>query len=177
MAYDEHWSRSKPGPVASFEWCAKVAEYSSSIIPKEKLIMGLPLYGREWSKRSSRSVRYNETRALASKKRTQIYNSRNPFLIYKVGKSRKVIYFDNEFSLSEKLKLYRRKEIRNVSFWRIGQGPHEIWSRLNSDCLIDSDALSRAAKTASSFRRSVFSEKKKISDVSSALSGKTADRK
>ncbi len=177
MAYDEHWSRSKPGPVASYEWCAKVAEYSASIIPKEKLIMGLPLYGREWSKRSSRSVRYKETRTLASKKRTQIYNSRNPFLVYKIGKSRKVIYFDNEFSLSEKLKLYRRKEIRNVSFWRIGQGPNEIWARLNSEGLIDSEALSRAAKTASFFRRSVFSEKKKISDVSSALSGKTSERK
>ena len=177
MAYDEHWSRSKPGPVASYEWCAKVAEYSSSIIPKEKLIMGLPLYGREWSRRSSRSVRYNETRVLASKKRTQIYNSRNPFLVYKIGKSRKVIYFDNEFSLSEKLKLYRRKEIRNVSFWRIGQGPNEIWARLNSEGLIDSDALSRASKTASFFRRSILSEKKRISDVSSALSGKSADRK
>jgi len=177
MAYDEHWSRSRPGPVASYEWCSKVAEYSASIIPKEKLIMGLPLYGREWSKRSSRSVRYKETRILASKKRTQVYNSRNPFLVYKIGKARKVVYFDNEFSLSEKLKLYRRKEIRNVSFWRIGQGPNEIWARLNSEGLIDTDALSRASKTASYFRRSVFSEKKRISDVSSALSGKSADRK
>ena len=177
MAYDEHWSRSRPGPVASYEWCAKVAEYSSSVIPKEKLIMGLPLYGREWSKRSSRSVRYNETRALASRKRTQVYNSRNPFLIYKIAKARRVVYYDNEFSLTEKLKLYRKKEIRNVSFWRIGQGPHEVWSRLNSDGLIDADTLSRASKTASFFRRSVFSEKKRISDVSSAVSGKTAERK
>ncbi len=48
MAYDQHWSTSKPGPVASLSWCRDIMVYSKSIIPSDKLIMGIPLYGRSW---------------------------------------------------------------------------------------------------------------------------------
>ena len=46
MAYDEHWSTSAPGPIASLPWCRRVANYCLDAIGKEKLIMGLPFYGR-----------------------------------------------------------------------------------------------------------------------------------
>ncbi|MDR1025306.1 MAG: glycoside hydrolase, partial [Treponema sp.] len=48
MAYDEHWAGSAPGPVAGMEWCRDVASYACSVIGREKLIMGLPFYGRAW---------------------------------------------------------------------------------------------------------------------------------
>jgi spore germination protein YaaH len=48
MAYDQHWSTSKPGPVASLSWCRDILTYAITEIPPEKLIMGIPLYGRSW---------------------------------------------------------------------------------------------------------------------------------
>ena len=48
MAYDQHWSMSKPGPVASLSWCRDIMTYAISEVPPEKLIMGIPLYGRSW---------------------------------------------------------------------------------------------------------------------------------
>jgi len=48
MAYDQHWSTSKPGPVASLPWCRSIMNYAKSEIPPDKLIMGIPLYGRSW---------------------------------------------------------------------------------------------------------------------------------
>jgi spore germination protein len=48
MAYDQHWSMSKPGPVASLSWCRDIMTYAMSEVPPEKLIMGIPLYGRSW---------------------------------------------------------------------------------------------------------------------------------
>ncbi len=51
MAYDQHWSTSKPGPVASLSWCRDIITFAKNIIPAEKLIMGIPLYGREWQER------------------------------------------------------------------------------------------------------------------------------
>ncbi len=59
MAYDQHWSGSSPGPIAGLSWCREVAEFAKSFIPKEKLIMGLPLYGRSWQdKNFNKSVHY-----------------------------------------------------------------------------------------------------------------------
>lgn len=48
MAYDQHWSTSCPGPVASLSWCKAVMNYALTVVPPEKLIMGIPLYGRSW---------------------------------------------------------------------------------------------------------------------------------
>jgi len=48
MAYDQHWSTSKPGPVASLSWCRDIMTYAKDEIPSGKLIMGIPLYGRSW---------------------------------------------------------------------------------------------------------------------------------
>jgi len=48
MAYDQHWSTSKPGPVASLSWCKAVLDYALTAVPAEKLVMGIPLYGRSW---------------------------------------------------------------------------------------------------------------------------------
>ncbi len=48
MAYDQHWSKSRPGPVASLSWCKGIMAYAKTEIPAEKLIMGIPLYGRAW---------------------------------------------------------------------------------------------------------------------------------
>ena len=48
MAYDEHWSTSSPGPIASMGWCHRVATHALNVIGPEKLIMGLPFYGRTW---------------------------------------------------------------------------------------------------------------------------------
>ena len=133
MAYDQHWSKSQPGPVAGYEWCNSVMSYSVTAIPKNKLIMGLPLYGREWIRKKSRAVKYNEIFALLSSKKTKFTNGKNPFLVHKLSKkSSKIIYFDNTYSIGEKIKLYKSENIRHISFWRIGQGPDEIWKRLES---------------------------------------------
>jgi hypothetical protein len=53
MAYDEHWSGSSPGPVASMEWCEEVAAYSLRTVGAGKLVMGLPFYGRGWADKST----------------------------------------------------------------------------------------------------------------------------
>jgi spore germination protein YaaH len=65
MAYDQHWSTSKPGPVASLPWCQDIIIYAMGEIPVEKLIMGIPLYGRVW--RDKKVVKKIRTRVPVTK--------------------------------------------------------------------------------------------------------------
>jgi len=48
MSYDKHYSTSAPGPIAPPDWVRKVMSYAVTQIPSEKILMGVPYYGRSW---------------------------------------------------------------------------------------------------------------------------------
>ncbi|MCM1463362.1 MAG: glycosyl hydrolase family 18 protein [Bacteroides sp.] len=48
MSYGEAWAGSAPGPTSSRDWLVKIYDYATSVVPPEKLFMGLPGYGWEW---------------------------------------------------------------------------------------------------------------------------------
>ena len=132
MAYDEHWSTSRPGPVASLPWCSKVADYVMSAVPVNKIVMGLPLYGRSWQDKTlARALRFQGVQELlAAKKSTSDYT---PEVGAHFEYSETVlvsVFYDDARTILDKLRLYERKEIRSVSFWRIGLGPPEVWDSI-----------------------------------------------
>jgi len=50
MAYDEHWSTGKPGPIASISWYMKAVRARAAQIPPEKLVVALGSYAYDWPK-------------------------------------------------------------------------------------------------------------------------------
>jgi hypothetical protein len=132
MAYDEHWSTSSPGPVASMEWCRLVAEYALSVIGPEKLIMGLPFYGRAWGNiNPSRALVYSGVEDLINEHKVEEIGREGgiPSFEYEVPVKVKV-YYDDEYSLSARMEMYRSLGIRSVGFWRLGQETPAVWKRL-----------------------------------------------
>jgi hypothetical protein len=132
MAYDEHWSTSAPGPVASMEWCRQVAEYALSVIGPEKLIMGIPFYGRAWGHISpSRALVYSGVEDLINEHQAGEIGREGgiPTFEYEVPVKVKV-YYDDEYSLSARMEMYRSLGIRSVGFWRLGQETPAVWKRL-----------------------------------------------
>lgn len=134
MAYDEHWSTSAPGPVASLPWCAAVADYARSVIPAEKIVMGLPLYGRAWQdKRLARALRFSGVQGLAAEKQAPRNYAPEVGAWFEYPESVTVtVFYDDRHTLMEKLRLYEGKGVGAVSFWRIGQGPPGLWDGIDS---------------------------------------------
>ena len=142
MAYDEHWSTSKPGPIASEAWCQNVLAYAQKTIPREKFIMGQSFYGRAWSnddtagayKFSSidRLFRGENAKGKLSDDteitRVRIDNGIPTFTLSK--EVTYTFYFDNAWSLSRRLQTYEAANVKGVSFWRLGQEDSDIWKIL-----------------------------------------------
>ena len=129
MAYDEHWSGSKPGSVASLKWCQQVAEYSMRVIGREKLIMGIPFYGRSWGNHTpSRALIYTTTESLLKEMEVKDKKRENgiPVFDYNVNVSVKV-YYEDEYSLSARMEMYKSMNIASIGFWRLGQETPEAW--------------------------------------------------
>lgn len=49
MTYDAHGGWSEPGEIAPTSWVKKVLNYAKQVIPKEKIFIGIPRYGYDWS--------------------------------------------------------------------------------------------------------------------------------
>src|SRR5579862_7026992 len=48
MTYDQQTRWTTPGPVAGWQWTLENLDYALAVVPKEKLSLGIPLYGYHW---------------------------------------------------------------------------------------------------------------------------------
>ena len=132
MAYDEHWSGSRPGPVASMPWCKRVGDYALSVIGEEKLIMGLPFYGRAWGDSNPSRALINPRIEEIIKEKPCIEIRRDngvPFFTYTVPVSVR-LYYEDAYSLSARMQMYKSMGVSAIGFWRLGQETQAVWNFL-----------------------------------------------
>lgn len=132
MAYDEHWSTSAPGPIASIDWCTKITDYALSSIPQEKIVMGIPFYGRTWTEKNHAGAwKYSSQQKIfhENKIKNLQYKDDIPTVSYKA--TVKVTgYFNDIHSFNALANLYLNKGITNLGYWRIGQEDPKIWDSI-----------------------------------------------
>ncbi len=129
MAYDEHYVRSDPGPIASLKWCRNVAEYSLRVIGDEKLIMGIPFYGRAWEDKNHHvALVYATTEKLIETYKVKEIRRENgiPTFDYVANLGVKV-YYEDEYSISTRMEMYKSMKVKAIGFWRIGQETPKVW--------------------------------------------------
>lgn len=69
MTYDYSWS--SPGPIAPLPWVKKVAATAASLVTPSKIQIGIPTYGKDWS----RGVTGTCPAGVAADVSTKVYNA------------------------------------------------------------------------------------------------------
>jgi spore germination protein YaaH len=134
MAYDQHTSLTSPGPVAGFDWVSAAIDYASSRVPASELLLGVPLYGREWIETSHgstvRSLAYKDLKDYLEDPASDRYWDvlfRTTRLQLRDGDTLRTAWFDDARSLGEKLKLVQAYHLRGYAAWRLGMEDPEFW--------------------------------------------------
>ena len=119
------------------------------IIPKEKILLGVPYYGYEWQAKSTEpnSPTIAGSGALATYKRIRNILSNNdgvqrywdkvaasPYLVFKSNGVYHQIFYDDEESLRLKYQLVSAIDLAGIAIWALGyDGDHpELWRLLEN---------------------------------------------
>ena len=132
MAYDEHWSTSAAGPVASVDWCKKIVEYAAKSIPEKKLVMGIPFYGRFWAAQATEGAYYFSrlNRMMVANGVEEItYENDIPKVQYTTQVD-VTGYFNDAWSDVTLMRMYQAAGVKKIGFWRVGQEDPEFWNWL-----------------------------------------------
>ncbi|NLI92250.1 MAG: glycoside hydrolase [Peptococcaceae bacterium] len=132
MSYDKHYSTSEPGPIAPVDWVKQVMAYAVTEIPSEKILMGLPYYGRAWRTEGNGWVSKafgwavaTETAAQSGVKITRETTLTDPigvptFKYTDESGYQRTAYFDDRLSWGVKLDLLDEFNLGGVGGWSMG---------------------------------------------------------
>lgn len=144
MAYDFYYAGSYlAGPVAPVGGEGKVIEYDINtalketlkVISPQKVILGIPLYGYEWETISDKpgAPTIPGSGATASNRRiTELLKScsncvkgydelaQQPYIVFQNSDDYHQIYYEDEKSIQEKLKLAKEYHLAGVALWALG---------------------------------------------------------
>lgn len=166
MGYDYYWSGSaNAGPNDPLYHFTQVAAYNRTIsrsttyyeqqgAPKEKIILGLPYYGREWPVSNHvlpatttgtgvaafyRTVKNNVSGHYAAANRNYEANSRSVYYNFTDAGVPKQHFISEEEELAERMDFSNKRGLAGIGIWALGydDGYTELWNEIENymtDC-------------------------------------------
>ncbi|MCW2921377.1 MAG: ydhD [Thermoleophilia bacterium] len=135
LAYDYSTPCSGSGPVAPITWVRQVVAHTVELVPRRKVVLGVPLYGYDWPRTGCADSRtWQDTDALRRDHAGTLGWS-NPFqsrqLRYAVDGARHLVWYEDARATAAKLRLAREEHLRGVALWRIGGEDPRTWAMLD----------------------------------------------
>jgi spore germination protein YaaH len=141
MTYDQHTERTPPGAIAALPWVRQVLDYSLKLIPREKLSLGIPLYGRRWfagavgdeGDVTTATLKAPEAILLAEEmKAPPQWDAEDaaPWFSFRREGLREYVFFNDARSFRERYALARGDKLHSFSAWVLGAEDPAIWKDL-----------------------------------------------
>lgn len=140
MTYDEHWAGSpEAGSVASLPWVERAVQRVLELVPREKLVLGVPFYTRLWKETvqddgsievSSQALSMDEARQILEKHNASVVFDRETgqyYGEYELKGSKYRVWLETEESMRQRIELVKKYDLAGVASWRRGYESKEIW--------------------------------------------------
>lgn len=136
MTYDEHYIGGTPGPIASIGWVENVVKYAITIIPKEKLLLGIAVYGYDWSSNGTKGYSIDSMYKIASQNNASInwdIVSKSPYFNYTDSLTiTHDAWFEDSTSIGYKLDLVNEYNLSGIAIWRLGLENSDFWTTVKN---------------------------------------------
>lgn len=138
MAYEEHWvGGTKSGSVASLPWMKNIVADLLDEVPAQKLIVGMPLYTRDWYQASGKlqsvdlSIPQSYQLISQYKATTKWDESVGQYRsTYKKQGVTHTIWLEESRSMGLKVQASLQWQIGGLAYWYIGSESTDMWTAI-----------------------------------------------
>jgi len=132
MTYDQHAGWSGPGPVAGLDWTENAVRYATTVVPADKILLGLAGYGYDWSETGEISEveawSVPDTAAGCGAEVQWDSVTQTPhFTYWSSSGPRHDVWYEDSRSVDFKVSLMWKYDLAGVALWALGQEDARFW--------------------------------------------------
>ncbi len=146
MTYDQHTRWTEPGPVAGWQWVNDNMNYALKVVPKEKLSLGIALYGYHWytgdpgldaeKKEPHPTAEYiSATNARSLRDSYGGHEEWDPidhtaWFFFNRDQLREWVFYTDKRGFDDRYELAKSHGLAGICAWVLGEEDPAIWSGL-----------------------------------------------
>jgi spore germination protein YaaH len=146
MTYDQHSRYTAPGPVDGWEWTVENLDYALRDVPKEKLSLGIALYGYHWfagdpglgkaeqhpnpTAESISFVNAEFLRANYNGKLQWDEDDHTPWFYFTRDDVREWVFYTDKRAFMDRYDLAKQRGLQGVCSWVLGDEDPGIWDAI-----------------------------------------------
>ncbi len=142
MTYGIEITQTSSITISSIQKIEDIIKYITSLIPANKVILGIPNHGYGW-----RTMQNNnnmpQPRIIGNQEAIQIAISQNaaimfdeksqyPYFYYYINNQRFEVWFQDARSAIAKFNLIKKYNLAGISYWTLMKKSHQTWQALNA---------------------------------------------
>ena len=148
MTYDQNTRWTMPGPVAGWDWTVENLNYALKTVPREKLSLGIPVYGYHWyagaptrdaatgedkPNPTAEYIGYANAMQLATAYSGKVQwdeQDHSAYFWFYRDQMREWIFFTDLHTFQDRYDLVKKDGLEGFCSWVLGEEDPEIWKFL-----------------------------------------------
>ncbi len=125
MAYDHHYSGGAPGCIAPVDWVEKITQFAVTVIPPEKLYMGVATYGLDWGAPKEKEAMWTTATKLIKENNitpTWDTTAQEWWFTYQDPStySQRTVWYHDLRVFESRWEMANKYQLGGITFWRLG---------------------------------------------------------
>jgi spore germination protein YaaH len=131
MLYDQHWSASPPGSIASPDWVARNLGARVAEVGAARIVAAFPLYGYRWrSSAETEVIGFDDARRLATMTNIPLIRDHASATLHAASPEGWEIWVSDHVLLETLVREARELGVRTFALWRLGLEDSAIWESI-----------------------------------------------
>lgn len=131
LLYDQHWSASPPGPIASPEWVRRQLGVRVAEVGAERIVAAFPLYGYRWRRSAETEViSFEDARRLSIMTNTVLSRDLGSATLNASSPEGWEVWVSDRVLIETLVRDARRLGVTTFALWRLGLEDPSVWSSI-----------------------------------------------